>query len=373
MFERGLELKQRYGADNVADLSLGNPLAEPPPEVSSRLRELALRDEPGAHRYMPNAGFESTRRAVAAYLAKKTGLPYEASGVVMTVGAAGALNIFFRSVLTPGDEVIGFAPFFPEYPEYVKNYGGTFLACPSDRALLPDFAEFARLVGPKTRAVIINSPNNPTGITYPEAVVRELAEILREKTGGEAYLVSDEPYRDLAYEGTPVPWPAHFYDRLVHVTSFSKTLSLAGERIGYVALSPRDPTLRDVHGKMVVSQRVLGFVSAPALQQRWVEPLLEVTPELSLYTKLRDLMCEGLAAAGFEFARPSGAFYAFPRTPAGYAGDTDFIDACLDERVLVVPGMAFGAPGHFRVCFSVSRAELERGIEALGRVAAKRR
>jgi aspartate aminotransferase len=373
MFERGLELKRRYGVDSVADLSLGNPLAEPPAEVRARLRELVGLEGFGVHRYMPNAGFESTRRAVAAFLAKKTGLPYETECVTMTVGAAGALNIFFRSVLREGDEVIAFAPYFPDYPAYVANYRGTFRVCPSDTELLPDLVEFERLVGPKTRAVIVNSPNNPTGVTYPESIVRKLAEILKAKTGGEAYLVSDEPYRDLVYEGGDVPWPAHFYDRVVHVTSFSKTLSLAGERIGYVALSPRDPTRGDVQGAIVVSQRVLGFVSAPALQQRWVEALLDVAPDLSLYSENRDRLCEGLAKAGYAFNRPSGAFYAFPRIPAGYDEDGDFIDACLDERVLVVPGVAFGTPGFFRVCFSVPRAELERGIEALSRVAAARR
>jgi aspartate aminotransferase len=373
MFERGLELKRRYGADSVADLSLGNPLAEPPPAVRERLRELVTLEGPGVHRYMPNAGFESTRRAVAAYLGKKTGLPYEPECVTMTVGAAGALNVFFRSVLRDGDEVIAFAPYFPDYPAYVANYRGTFRACPSNAELLPDLAEFERLVGPTTRAVIVNSPNNPTGVTYPEGVVQKLAEILKAKTGGQAYLVADEPYRDLVYEAGAVPWPAHFYDKVVHVTSFSKTLSLAGERIGYVALSPRDPTRSEVQGAIVVSQRVLGFVSAPALQQRLVEVLLDVAPDLSLYAENRNRLCDGLAKAGYRFTRPGGAFYAFPQIPPGYDGDAEFIDACLEERVLVVPGVAFGTPGFFRVCFSVPTAELDRGVEALSRVAAARR
>jgi aspartate aminotransferase len=373
MFERGRELKRRYGADSVADLSLGNPLAEPPPAVRSRLRELLEQEGPGAHRYMPNAGFESTRQAVAAYLTKKTGLSYEPDYVTMTVGAAGALNVFFRSVLNEGDEVIAFSPYFPDYPAYVGNYRGVFKVCPSDAELLPNLAEFERLVGPKTRAVIINSPNNPTGVTYPEKVVRRIAEILKERAGGEPYLVSDEPYRELVYGGVEVPWPAHFYDRVVHVTSFSKTLSLAGERIGYLALSPRDPTRGGVQGAIIISQRVLGFVSAPALQQRLIEGLLDVSPELAGYAENRDRLCEGLAKAGYRFTPPSGAFYAFPAIPSGYSGDVDFIDACLDERVLVVPGLAFGTPGFFRVCFSVPPAELERGVEALVRVAARGR
>jgi len=371
MFEEGLRLKQRLGAENVADLSLGNPVLEPPEAVRARLKELVAHEPPGCHRYMPNAGFESTRAAVAAHLARHTGVPYAARHVVMSVGAGGGLNVVLKGLLDPGDEVVCLAPYFVEYRFYVTNHGGAPVVVQTDDSFRPDPSRLAAAITPRTRAVIVNSPNNPTGVVYGREDLEALAEVLRDASaaqGRPVYLVSDEPYRAIAYDDVEVPWPVRHYAETLHVTSFSKDLAMPGERIGYVAVNPAARDAEALVGAFTFTNRILGFVNAPALQQRLVEGLLDVRVDLRGYESKRARLLDALAASGYEVVRPDGAFYMFPRVP-GELGDTDFVRLCLEERLLVVPGSGFGREGHFRMSYAVADRDVDLAVEALDRVA----
>jgi len=370
MFEEGLALKQRYGPTGVFDLSLGNPVLEPPPAFYEALRALAQNPVPGMHRYMPNAGYPETRQAVADYLARHTGLPFTAQDIVMTCGAGGAMNVALRALLDPGDEVVFFAPYFPEYPYYVGNFGGVPVVCPTDEAFLPDPSALERALSPRTRVVLLNSPNNPTGVLYPPERLSALAEVLDRhcrRHGRTVYLLSDEPYARLVYDGADYPSPLRFYPATLVATSFSKDLSLAGERIGYLALSPHCPHRDQVREALVFCNRTLGFVNAPALMQRLVQGLLEVTVDISAYQRKRDFLWEHLTRMGYWVVRPQGAFYMFPRSPL--PDDQQFVRMLQEERVLVTPGSGFGTPGYFRISYSVEDWVLEGALEGFSRVA----
>ena len=374
MFEQGIKLKKELGAENVADLSLGNPVMEPPQAVIDRMQALASDDARGMHRYMPNSGYESTRGAVASYLEKHTGVPYTAANLVMCVGAGGALNVLFKGMLDPGDEVIVLAPFFVEYRFYISNHGGEMVLVQTDENFRPDVETIAAAITPRTRAVIVNSPNNPSGVVYPAEDFDALAELLSaqsEAQGRPIWLISDEPYRAITYDGVDVPWPVKHYRDTIHVTSFSKDLAMPGERIGYIAVNPASPDAAKLAAAFTFTNRILGFVNAPAFQQRLIEGLLDVQVEMSGYTEKRAKLLEALSASGYPVVRPDGAFYVFPGVPMEGMSDVDFVGACLEERLLVVPGSGFGRPGHFRISYAVTDRDVDLAVGALERVKAK--
>ncbi len=370
MFTQGLHLKEQFGAENVADLSLGNPVVEPPPAVQERLLDLAAHPPAGSHRYMPNAGYPSTRAAIAAHLARHTGLPYTGRHVVMTVGAGGALNVVFKSLLDAGDEVICLSPYFVEYRYYITNHGGRMVLVPTDERFRPDAAAIAAAITPKTRAVVVNSPNNPTGVVYAAEDYDAVASVLEEASAAQGrpiYLITDEPYRAIRYDGVDVPWVQKHYRDTIHITSFSKDLAMPGERIGYVAAPPASEDTEDLVGAFTFANRVLGFVNAPALQQHLVEGLLDVAVDLTGYASKRARLLTALGEAGYDMVRPDGAFYMFPRVP-GDMDDVAFVGVCLEERLLVVPGSGFGTPGHFRISYAVTDRDVDLALDAFRRV-----
>lgn len=371
MFTEGQRLKAELGADQVADMSLGNPVQEPPPALFERMRELAALGPAGYHRYMSNAGLRSTRAAVAAHLESHTGVPYEPNNILMTVGAGGALNVVCKAILDPGDQVICLTPFFVEYRFYITNHGGEMVLVPTDANFRPDAEAIRAAITPKTRAVIVNSPNNPSGVVYDEADYKAVADVLREASaeqGRPIFLISDEPYRGIVYDGVTVPWPVTLYRDTLHVTSFSKDLGVPGERIGYIGINPATEGAADLRDAFTFANRTLGFVNAPAFQQRLVEGLLGETVEMEAYIRNRATLLDALDEAGYEFVRPEGAFYIFPRVPGGL-DDVEFVNLCLEERLLVVPGSGFGTPGHFRMSYAVPDRDVTLAAAALKRVA----
>ncbi len=368
MFEEGERLRAVRGAENVFDLSLGNPILEPPARFKEELRRLALEPLAGMHRYMPNAGYPETRQAVAAWYARETDLPIAASDVLMTCGAGGGLNVLFRCILDPGDQVLVLAPYFAEYRFYIENHGGEIVVVPTGPGFQPDPDRIAAAIGPRTKAILVNSPNNPTGAVYGraslEAVGRVLAEAQR-RHGHEIYFVSDEPYRRIAYDGVEVPWPFSFHRETIVVTSHSKDLGLAGERIGMLVLGPEVTEKAALMGGLVFANRTLGFVNAPALMQRLVAKLQGETIDVGAYRAKRDRLHAALAGAGYDVALPQGAFYLFPRCPEG--DDVRFALRLVEEGVLVVPGRGFGWPGSFRISYAVEDRVIEGAIPALVR------
>jgi aspartate aminotransferase len=365
MFEQGLELRRQYGADRVFDLSLGNPLLEPPPEFTRCLQRLVAEPPSGKHRYMPNAGFPEVRDAIAASLRGESAVPFSGAEIVMSVGAAGALNVILRALLDPGDEVVIFAPYFAEYVFYIRNHGGVVREARCTREFLPDLDSLAGLLTSRTRVVIINTPNNPTGVIYPEATIAGLAQVVQEaerRHGTAIYLVSDEPYRRLKYTDAAFPFIQAHHPHSITATSYSKDLGLAGERIGYIAVNPVDPDRRELVNAMVFATRTLGFVSAPALMQRAVAELQHASVDISVYRRKRDRLHEGLQKIGYRCVRPEGAFYVFPESPI--PDDRDFVALLQKRLVLTVPGIGFGTPGYFRASYSVEDWVIEGALPA---------
>jgi aspartate aminotransferase len=377
MFEAGIELKQKHGADKVCDFTLGNPDLPPVPEVGRTLRRLAdTVDQPLSLGYMPNAGLATTRQRLAEYLAKEQQAPLTAPQVIVTCGAAGGLNVVFRTVLEPGDEVICPSPYFVEYGFYVGNFGGKLVPVPSR---LPAFAldldAIEAAITAKTRAVLIDSPNNPTGIVYNRGELEALAALLTRAGAGRdrpIYLVSDEPYRFLAYDGVEVPPILPLYPFSVAVGSFSKSLSLAGERIGYIAVSPSMPMADPFLAGLILCNRILGYVNAPVIGQRLVEAALGATVDVGIYKRRRDTMAAILRDAGIEFALPKGAFYFFPKVP-GNVDDVQFCQLLQEELVLAVPGRGFGLPGYFRLTYCMDEAIIRRAAQGFKRAADRAR
>ncbi len=369
MFEEGIERKAKFGAENVFDFSLGNPDLEPPSKALDILVKLAKDPTPRQHAYMPNAGFPETRQAVADYLNTYNATRSTSGDVVMTVGAGGGLNVVFKAILNPQDEVIIPKPYFVEYNSYLDNHQGV----PKVVASHPDFSlnleAISEAVSEKTRAVLINSPNNPTGKVYPKEELAELSGLLKHhsaRLGRPIYLISDEPYRKIVYDGIVVPSVFDAYRESIVVTSFSKDLSLPGERIGYIAVNQEISDKALLIGGMVLCNRILGFVNAPALMQRAIRHLLEDSVDISIYQRRRDIFCEGLEAAGYEFEKPEGAFYLFPRTPV--EDDAEFVAALQEENILTVPGKGFGGPGHFRIAYCVEDKVIEKALPGFKRV-----
>jgi len=377
MFEAGIELKQKYGADQVCDFTLGNPDLPPVPEVASTLRSLAdTVEQPLSLGYMPNAGLPSTRQRLAEHLAREQRVPLAASHVVVTCGAAGGLNVVFRTVLEHGDEIICPSPYFVEYGFYVGNYGGKLVPVPSR---LPDFSldldAIESAITPKTRVVLIDSPNNPTGAVYNPGELKGLAAVLAragERFGRPIFLVSDEPYRFLTYDAVEVPPVLPLHEFSVVVGSFSKSLSLAGERIGYIAINPAMPQGDQLLAGLILCNRILGYVNAPVIGQRLVEAALGVTVDAGIYKSRRDAMADMLRDAGVEFALPQGAFYFFPKVP-GRVDDLELCQLLLDERILAVPGRGFGLPGYFRLTYCMDEAIIRRAAPGFKKAADRAR
>ncbi len=364
MFEEGMELKRIHGAENVFDLSLGNPLLEPPPEFKATLAEIAQEPDAGMHRYMPNAGFIETRTAVADALTEESGTQFQATDIIMTVGAAGAINVALKSILDRGDEVIIISPYFAEYIFYVQHANGVFREATSDADFMPDFDALSALVNDRTRAIIVNSPNNPSGVIYPETTIARLAQVVQEaeaRFGTEIYIITDEPYRKLIFTDQPYPFVFKHHVRTVVATSHSKDLGLAGERIGYLAVNPEDPAKEDLLDAANFMLRTLGFVNAPAIVQRVVAKLQRSSVDVVEYRRKRDLIYDGLTKIGYQSNLPDGSFYLFPKSPI--PEDTEFVDLLKSKLVLVVPGIGFGMSGYFRASYCVEDAVLTDSLD----------
>jgi aspartate aminotransferase len=372
MFEEGLKRKAELGEENVFDFSLGNPNLEPPAGFKDVLKKLINDPAPGRHGYMPNAGYESTRQAVADFLSRSNRAVFSAGDVVMTVGAGGGLNVILKTLLDPGDEVIIPSPYFMEYNFYLENHQGLPRIVPTARDFSLDLKAMEDAVCERTKAVLINSPNNPTGRVYTKQELAGLGKMLDKcsrKLGRTIYLISDEPYRKLVYEGIEVPGIFEIYSESIMSTSFSKDLSLPGERIGYVAVNPAIREKYTITAGLILSNRILGFVNAPALMQRAIPSLLDESVDISFYQRNRDMLCEPLESFGYEFIKPQGAFYLFPETPV--KDDVEFVSMLKDENILTVPGSAFGCPGHFRIAYCTSASVIERSLPGFERAMKK--
>jgi aspartate aminotransferase len=372
MFEEGEELKRLYGAENVFDFSLGNPNLEPPPSFKKALKALA--DEPiiGMHRYMPNSGYSETRKTIAEYLADESGLPFGENHVVMTVGAAGGLNVTLKAILDEGDEVIVPSPYFMEFKFYIENCGGEIRLVQTNEDFSLNLTEIEKALSKKTKAILINSPNNPTGVVYDKEPLEKLGELLKRKNkelGKTLYLITDEAYRRIVYDGTKLPNSFHFYPQTIRVTSHSKDLSLPGERIGYIAVSPRCEEAGELISALIFANRTLGFVNAPALMQRLVAPLQRNSIKIKEYEEKRDLFYNGLKSFGYHVIKPQGAFYLFPKAPID--DDVAFVKELQSKRILVVPGRGFGKPGYFRIAYAVEMKTIEGALPGFKEVAEK--
>jgi aspartate aminotransferase len=372
MFEEGAELKARLGAGQVFDFTLGNPDLEPPPQLKESLMKVAADPHPGLHSYMPNAGLLATRQAVAEMLSRHHQLEFKAQDVILTCGAAGGLNVALKALLDPGDEVLVLAPYFPEYLSYADNHGGIARVVETDDKFEIDLYRLAEGLSPRTRAVIINSPNNPTGQMYDAATLKELGRFLAHHAGRHGrpvYLLADEPYRHIVYDAAEAPSVFAAYPNTLLITSFSKDLSIPGERLGYVAVNPRATGRGELEGAMVLANRILGFVNAPALMQRVVAPLMDVTLDITPYARRRELFCDLLAGAGYKFLKPKGAFYLFPQAPGG--DDLNCVAALKEENILAVPGRGFGRPGFFRLAFCVGEQVIQNAAPGFARARQK--
>ncbi len=362
MFEKGRRLKAEFGDDNVFDFSLGNPNAVPPAAYFDALQSVAAQREPALHRYMPNAGFDDTRKAVAQFVSREYRLEIDASSVVMTSGAAGGMNVVLRAICNPGDEIITLGPFFPEYRFYIEQAGGEMVLVQTDGEFQPDLDAIAAAITARTRGIIVNTPNNPTGVVYTEEKCRALAELLarHDRDDRPLYLLCDDPYRRIIYDMDWCPTPARHYPRTIIVSSYSKDLSIAGERAGYVAVPATVPDRPLLLGALTMLNRTLGFVNSPAFMQRVIARCADALCDVSFYKQNRDLLCNALAEYGYDLITPRGALYAFPKSPL--EDDAAFVEILVQHRVLTVPGRGFGRPGYLRVSFCVDRRTIQRGL-----------
>ncbi|HVN98329.1 MAG TPA: pyridoxal phosphate-dependent aminotransferase [Syntrophorhabdaceae bacterium] len=364
MFEEGLRIKREYGEQNVYDFSLGNPDTEPPEQVQKTLVETLAHPLKGMHRYMSNNGYEDVRSEIAAYLSEQHGVPFTATHIFMSTGCAGGLNILLKSILSPGDQVIVPSPFFWEFKNYIENHGGLMRLVQSKKDFQLDMEKLEKAINVKTKAILINSPNNPTGAVYTEETLKALAELLnrRRAQGQEIYIISDDAYKKIVYDGIRLPNLFQLYDLVFAVTSHSKDLALPGERIGYVAISPRIPEYELVVSALMISMRTLGFVNAPALFQRIAGMFQRTSVNIGEYEKKRDTLYEILMEGGFECVKPLGAFYMFPKSPI--ADEVEFVRMLQqEERIMVVPGRGFGKKGYFRIAYCVPIETIQKSAE----------
>jgi aspartate aminotransferase len=372
MFEEGKRLAGIYGAENVYDFSLGNPSVEPPAEIKEALFQVIQEESPNlVHGYMNNSGYEDVREKIAESINHKFGTEFHMDNIVMTVGAAGGLNVIFKTLLNPGDEVVVFAPFFGEYRNYVSNYDGNLVVVtPDTTSFQPNLSEFEQKLTKKTKAVIVNTPNNPTGVVYSEETIKKLAEILNRKQkeyGSSIYLISDEPYRELAYDGVEVPYITKYYANTIVGYSFSKSLSLPGERIGYLVIPKEVDDFEDVIAAANVANRILGYVNAPSLMQRTVAKCLEAKVELEIYNRNRELLYNSLVSYGYQCVKPQGAFYLFIKALG--EDDKAFSDAAKKHNLLIVPGSSFGCPGYCRIAYCVDYDMIKRSLSSFKQLA----
>lgn len=364
MFEEGARLKRERGEENVFDFTLGNPDVEPPEAVLEALRRVVAHPRPMSHGYMPNAGYPAARQALAAKLSRETGLPFLAEDVFMTSGSAGACNVFLKSLLDPGDEVMVLMPFFPEYEFYITNHGGRMVPVETDAAFLPDPERIAAAITPRTRAIMLNTPNNPTGRIYPEQALRDLDAVLA-RAAHPVAVISDEPYKSLVYDGKRQPEVAACIGNTVICNSWSKSQGLAGERIGYLAFSPRLPGREQLRNACTFANRVLGFVNAPAIWQWVMLESADATVDVAGYEHKRNVLCDALAAIGYQVNRPDGSFYVFTHTPI--PDDIQFVRTLAAEGILVVPGTGFGRSGYMRLSLTIPLDAIRRSIPAFER------
>ena len=372
LFEEGLQMAQVVGKENVYDFSLGNPASPVPDEVKAAINDvLANNSEAYVHGYMKNAGFDETREAVANHLNKSFAMDYDKDDIIMTVGAAGAMNCIFRAMLNTDDEVIAFAPFFGEYKNYAANYGGKLVVVP---ASLPDFdlnlAELENKITEKTKCIIVNNPNNPSGRIYPKETIEKLNEIIvkaEEKVGHPIYVLCDEPYRELAYDNATVPYIPSIIKNSIYIYSYSKTLSLPGERIGYLALSKQAEGYSELIGALVVANRCLGYVNAPSLFQLVIGRCQDVGVDLDFYDRNRKLLYSKLTELGFEVVKPEGAFYLLVKSP--FEDENEFVELGKKQHIIMVSTTTFGCPGYVRIAYCVDYKMIERSLSAFERLA----
>ncbi|MGA6925377.1 MAG: pyridoxal phosphate-dependent aminotransferase [Desulfosarcina sp.] len=372
MFEEGARLKAEHGADKVFDFSLGNPNLPPPEKFNEILRDTVDSCGLGDHCYMPQAGYPQVCVSIAEYLTSEQGIAISCDEVLMTCGAAGALNVIFKALLDPGDEVLTPTPCFVEYRFYADNHGGVLKMAPTHPDFSLDLDALERAICAKTKVVLINSPNNPTGQIYRRESLNALGELLAEKSrrhGHTIYLVSDEPYRKIVYDDAQVPSIFQTYNESIIATSYSKDISIPGERIGFAAVNPAATHKAQLVAGMALTNRILGFVNAPALMQRVVACMQGLSVDIGEYRRKRDLLCDGLAEAGYDFTTPKGAFYLFPRTPV--ADDVAFARDLQKELILVVPGSGFAGPGYFRIAFCVDDQTILNALPGFKRIMQK--
>lgn len=367
MFEEGAKMAKEFGKENVYDYSLGNPSVEPPKEVKEAMTAVLAEESPNSvHGYMNNAGYEDVRQAIAEHLNKEHGTAFSARNILMTVGAAGGLNVILKVLLNPGDEVMTFAPFFGEYRNYVTNFAGKLVTVPTDPdTFLPIAENLAAAITPKTKALIINNPNNPTGVVYSEEVIRKVAEVLEAKQkelGTSIYLIADEPYRELVYDGVTVPYLTKYYRNTIVGYSYSKSLSLPGERIGYLVMPDEIDDAGEIIPGAAVANRVLGFVNAPSLIQRAIKRVLDSKVDVEIYNRNRELLLNKLTEYGYTCVKPQGAFYLFVKAPGG--DDKAFVQAAKKYHLLLVAGSGFGGPGYLRIAYCVDYDMIVRSLPA---------
>lgn len=372
MFEEGKKMAEKYGAENVYDFSLGNPSVEPPEEVKQAIIDILKEEEPNTlHGYMSNSGYEDVRQTIADSINRRFATHFSMNNIIMTVGAAGGLNVILKTLINPGEEVVVFAPFFGEYRNYIANVDGkTVVVSPDTDTFMPDMSEFEKRLTPKTRAVIINTPNNPTGVVYSEDTLKELAAILDKKQkefGTDIYLISDEPYRELVYGDIEVPYVTKYYKNAIVGYSYSKSLSLPGERIGYLVIPDEVSDFEAVLGAASVATRILGFVNAPSLQQKVIARCVDVKVDIEVYDKNRRLLVENLRKFGYECASPDGAFYLFVKSLE--EDDAAFTAKAKELNLLVVPGSSFSCPGYVRIAYCVDYDMIVRALPAFEKLA----
>lgn len=366
MFEEGEKLRKIYGPEKVYDFSLGNPEVEPPASVKETMKSILLSDKPGIHRYMSNAGYDSVRAKVAEYLAKEKGVSLSPENIIMTCGAAGGLNVVLKTILDPGDEVIVFSPYFVEYLFYIDNHGGKPVILPTEKdTFQPDPELLERNLKPNTKAIILNSPNNPTGVIYSEEILSRMADIISEKEkeyNTHIFVISDEPYDKIVYDNAVVPSIFKIFKNSIIVNSFSKSLALPGERIGYIAVNSRIENVKLLVNGLVFSNRILGFVNAPALFQKVVADSLNEAVDIESYKEKRDILYNHLVKLGFSCVKPQGAFYLFPK--ALIDDDVEFAKRAVKYNLLIVPGSGFGYPGYFRLSYCINKETIINSLPA---------
>ena len=366
MFEEGAKMKAKYGEDKVFDFSLGNPNVPAPIEVKEAIIDIVENEDPvKVHGYMNNAGFEGTRSAIANHLNRLHGTKLSAKNIIMVVGAGSALNVSLKTMVNPGDEVLTFAPYFVEYGNYVANYDGKLVVVPpNEEDFMPDVEKMKELITSKTKAVIINNPHNPTGVIYGEDIIKSIATALEEKQRelkSVVYLIVDEPYRELVYVDKPVPYVTKYYDNTIVAYSYSKSLSLPGERIGYIVIQDESDESDEFIAAATIANRVSGCVNAPSLMQLVIERCVDAEADVEFYRKNGEILYNGLTEAGFECLKPEGAFYLWMKSPI--ADDKEFVAKAKEYNILMVPGSSFAGPGYVRLAYCVSRETCQNSIE----------